>query len=724
MSPEQASGDRDVDPRSDVYSLGCVLYEMLAGDPPFAAKTAQAVLARILTETPRRVTELRRTVPDHVASAIAKSLEKLPADRFTNVRGFLDALGREDFAYVSEENRHTGGRRTTADAGPGTSKTAVPILGAALALSAAFAAVGWLGRGGGDATRTAVVQRAEVSLPADFEWTFASSVRISPDDEHLLVVGTEGVWIRGSADADFRLLPETDQVTDARFSPDGLELVAVEGEAIVRLALDGSNRRLVLRDAGASHAPSWADDGYGYFLRDAELGPSIHRVEMSGAGEAEPIAPAAGFPAMYISVEPLPMGTSLLASAVDVSTDVYETRLVDFDTGVASPLLTDAGHATWVETGHIVFIDGRGDLRATAFDPSTGTEPGQTVQLDRRISVSGPGFGRVSVSRTGTLVYSEGDRWSVDAVLGGRTRLLDVSFAGDTIEFPSQRSLSTGPAWDPSGRYLAYAAGARFADLRLYVYDAQLGMLPRGIATGLTWAAFATWSPDGASVATFGGDNFASGGPRIAEAEGVGSSEIRRPDAVDQGLFVPAQWTDEGIVWLVVNAEPAGIYVQAGTSDAPELWLEGAIQAAQTAPQGDYIAYAELGAGITVRAFPDMGPPIHIADVVGQLKWAPDGGSIYYSPDSEGGQELRRAVVTREPTFAVVRDERVLLLGENGGWDLHPDGDRIVVASNVAEDPEDDPEPAGPSDFVTPDRTWIVVNWFERVRDAFGGERE
>jgi serine/threonine-protein kinase len=80
MSPEQASADRELGPQADVYSVGCMLYEMLVGEPPHTGKTAQAVLAKILTERPRSVTDLRATVPAHVAAAVARSLERLPAD--------------------------------------------------------------------------------------------------------------------------------------------------------------------------------------------------------------------------------------------------------------------------------------------------------------------------------------------------------------------------------------------------------------------------------------------------------------------------------------------------------------------------------------------------------------------------------------------------------------------------------------------------------------------
>jgi eukaryotic-like serine/threonine-protein kinase len=86
MSPEQATGDRELDARSDVYSLGCVLYEMLAGEPPHTGPTVQAVIAKVLTDRPRLVTELRSTVPVYVAEALEVALAKLPADRFATSR--------------------------------------------------------------------------------------------------------------------------------------------------------------------------------------------------------------------------------------------------------------------------------------------------------------------------------------------------------------------------------------------------------------------------------------------------------------------------------------------------------------------------------------------------------------------------------------------------------------------------------------------------------------
>jgi tRNA A-37 threonylcarbamoyl transferase component Bud32 len=92
MSPEQATGDRNVDARSDLYSLASVLYEMLVGEPPMTGKTVQAVIAKLMTEPAMHIRTVRPTVPDSVDAAVAKALSKVPADRFVTVADFTRAL--------------------------------------------------------------------------------------------------------------------------------------------------------------------------------------------------------------------------------------------------------------------------------------------------------------------------------------------------------------------------------------------------------------------------------------------------------------------------------------------------------------------------------------------------------------------------------------------------------------------------------------------------------
>ena len=97
MSPEQAMGEREITARSDVYALGAILYEMLTGEPPFTGNTAQAVVARVLTESPRPLATQRHTIPRHIEAAVMTALEKLPADRFTTAAEFADALKNKTY---------------------------------------------------------------------------------------------------------------------------------------------------------------------------------------------------------------------------------------------------------------------------------------------------------------------------------------------------------------------------------------------------------------------------------------------------------------------------------------------------------------------------------------------------------------------------------------------------------------------------------------------------
>ena len=120
MSPEQAAGGSDVDGRADIYSLGCVAFEMLAGVPPFVAATPQAVIARRMAEEAPPVRDLRGTVPPGVSEAIARALERVPADRWGSADEFARALDelstgnhrrKASSPLVDLESRRRGGGR-------------------------------------------------------------------------------------------------------------------------------------------------------------------------------------------------------------------------------------------------------------------------------------------------------------------------------------------------------------------------------------------------------------------------------------------------------------------------------------------------------------------------------------------------------------------------------------------------------------------------------------
>src|SRR6185436_3488757 len=113
MSPEQTTGDQKITPRSDIYALGAVCYEMLVGQPPFTGATVQAIVARVMTERPASIQGVRDTVSPALEGAILKALAKLPADRYPNAAAFGAALAAPQTATIPIRVAATPSRRAT-----------------------------------------------------------------------------------------------------------------------------------------------------------------------------------------------------------------------------------------------------------------------------------------------------------------------------------------------------------------------------------------------------------------------------------------------------------------------------------------------------------------------------------------------------------------------------------------------------------------------------------
>lgn len=161
MSPEQAAGSTDLDGRSDVYAVGCVLYEMLAGQPPFTGPTVESIVYQHLSVPPPSITSMRPAVPAHVAAALERALAKTPADRFSRIALFAEALGERLSSTAAPSSRPTAASR----------RLARPLLAAVATLVAIGAAVQFLRPAGGEPEptypRTALAVLPFQNLSAD-----------------------------------------------------------------------------------------------------------------------------------------------------------------------------------------------------------------------------------------------------------------------------------------------------------------------------------------------------------------------------------------------------------------------------------------------------------------------------------------------------------------------------------------------------------------------------
>jgi serine/threonine-protein kinase len=244
MSPEQATGDRAIDGRTDIYSLGSITYEMLVGDPPHLGGTAQALIAKVLTERPASIRVSRPSVSEEVAWAVERALEKLPADRWSTARQFADALEGKATARPVRT-------ATTAVAAPArvdrrtlialVSTSAAAVLGVAAAMYFATRPV-----------PNEVSGQFDVLLPDSVAIAsgLGRKLAMSPDGTKLVIVGVRGtapraLYLRTLDDPVAHLIPGSDSAISPTFSSDGRWIVFKTTTALKRIPVNGGVAQLL-----------------------------------------------------------------------------------------------------------------------------------------------------------------------------------------------------------------------------------------------------------------------------------------------------------------------------------------------------------------------------------------------------------------------------------------------------------------------------------------------
>lgn len=659
MSPEQATGDALVGPATDVYALGCVLYEMLVGEPPYTGSTAQAVLGKIITESPPQTSRHRRTVPAHVEAAVNKALEKVPADRFRGATDFAQALGDPGF-------RHGDLAAAGVAANQALWKRLALVMTVATTLFA-FAFVWLLLRPEPPAL---VFKFAD---PFEEGQTPSAFPAFTSDGSALVYASGEEspqLWIRRWADLEATPIRGTEGAVQFALSPDDQEVVFIEsgiGGSLRIVGLDGGQLRTVVQAVDTLPwtimGLDWGSDGMIYFARG---GVGIQRVPATG-GEPETVTndPAHFFPHV------LPDGRGLLVLTASLP-GFADGRIavVGLEGGEARELFPGL-RAKYAPTGHIVSFSGAGTLEARRFDLERLAVTGAPILLVEDAGDPMPGVLQWSLSETGSLLYATGFTTrpdDVEFVWVTRSGEATPAVPGHTFVAPSELPTRPTMRLAPDGRRVAYSAVVEGnADIYVMAFD-------NGVSRRLTIRAgfddHPIWFPDGRRLAFVGGTTETVGaldesGEQpdfhvwVQRADGTGEAE----EVIGGRLYARDVTPDGETLILYRGARPEespgqrNIFTFRPGEDSEPVPLQATEEYQELSPalspNGRWLAYVSDEAGqreVIVRPFPDVAAGRWVVSTGGGMApmWAHNGEELFYFQPSQGQGEGRGRIMSVE----------------------------------------------------------------------------
>ncbi len=662
MSPEQATAEKEITARADVYSLASVLYEMLTGEPPHMGTSAQQIIMKIITEPAGAVTKLRKSVPPHVAAAVGKALEKLPADCFESAKAFREALGDPGFTVAG-----TAAAGVTSKASRG-SRVGLLMGWAVAAIALAAAVALWM--------RPAPEQlfRRFDLVTGDLVPRVQSDIAISPDGSKLAMAGTVGgetaIYIRNlDGDAEFRKLAGTENGVLPDFSPDGEWIVfrRDSDKSLVKiLASGGGAVTLVTSGAVDPYFPQWETPDRIIFTTFRE----VYSVGIGG-GELTPLPKVT-----WGRISVLPDGSGVLHSDGDV-------RLYDFATD-SSYLLVPGGVApTYVSTGHLLYVASEGGLFAVRLNLATHAVEGSPVRVLERVGAGTLARG-YSMSATGVLVQRDAD--GAASLNFNSLVIVDPGKGADTLRLPPARRAKM--RFSPDGRSLAIEVSKPDADTDIYSLD-----LVTGTYTQLTFEGDndeAIWSPDAKRLLFDMRVQASPAGEDLHIKPADNSAAPRRLTMLGAQELSASQWLSDTL--LLFEAISAGrgydlftIKSDSGSVPVPYLQTPANETEARISPDRKLISYTsdEGGQQVWMRDFPIPQGKWSISQGRGRAaRWSSDGQYVYFWRGATPLDSLFRVRVERTPNIVVRAPELVLATDvvDISAWDLHPDGRRFIVS--------------------------------------------
>ena len=708
MSPEQAMGDRELDARSDVYSLGAMLYEMLVGDPPYTGSTAQAIVAKVITEKAPSVMVHRDTVPPHVAASIEKALAKLPADRFSSAADFAEALTNVGFAATVP-----GTQATQTHASVDKRDWRLTGLAAAVMLAVGVAAVGWF-----QALRrpTPPVQRFELAVSPEHSIPpmLATSIDISPDGQQYVFVGPgEGgpqLWLRSMDRLEPVALGGTEGAAGPRVSPDGRWIAFVANQSLKKVPVTGGSP-ITLADSANSTLPgiAWQDDGTLLFTR---TNWGLYRMPSAG-GTPSPVSVIDTAQGAFLFPDALPGSKKALVARCSASCVTMEIAAIDLIDGSVTTLVEDAARAWYLPTGRIAYADRAGAVFAAPFDAGQAAITGASVPVAENVRTKFRIVPEMAISASGSLIYRRG--------APGGVSLAWVDERGQPTETDPEWSGSFGaPAISPNGQQAAVALASGETQ------DIWVKSLDRGPASRLsfegTFNERPVWTPDGRRVTYISNRDGDRGSKRaiVRRADGGGQDEVllEHPLGVEEIL-----WSGDGR-WLIARVggndgtrDVVGLRVGVDSVPRPLVATPADEYAPALSPDDRWLAYVSSESGeaeVFVVPFPSTEDARWQVSARGGTSpvWSPDGTRLYYL---DGASNLVAVTIASRSPFAVGGQEVMFSAAAfargpfHAAFDVHPSGERFLITRI--------------STGGTEDNLILVQNWFEEIRGRFKGER-
>jgi Tol biopolymer transport system component/tRNA A-37 threonylcarbamoyl transferase component Bud32 len=717
MAPEQAKG-KAVDKRADIWGFGCVLFEMLSGQPPFRGETVSETLAEVMKSEPRWDV-LPAGLPARVATVLRRCLEKDPARRVRDIGDVRLALEGAFDAPVGTQ--HAG--VSVAPQAPLWRRAVVPVV--TLFVGAAIVGGGLLTLGRPEpsrVTRLAISTTGTAALSVD---GVVRDLAITPDGTRVVYIGANGsqLFVRALDALEPTAIAKGAAPRHPFVSPDGQWVGFFDGNiALKKVSITGGPAVTVATIDGITRGATWLpDDTIVFGTSNPTTG--LQRVPAAGGTPTVVTRPDRAQGELdHWWPKVLPGGRSVLFTimARTGGPDAAQVAVLDLETTTYKVLVRGGSDAHYATTGHLVYGTS-GTLRAVAFDLARLETRGMPVPVVPEVLTTSSGAVDAVVAADGILAYVSGGAGSVQRIL------VWVDRQGQETAIPVPPRPYSYPRITPDGKRIGLYVPDQEYDL--WLWDLERTTLIRAtFEPGID--AYPVWTPDGRRL-IFSSDRAGIRNIFWQAADGTGAVErlsesgsLQDPSAVSpdgtrvifqeytaaNGLDLMELHLDDGsgsIESPPTRQRSAGVTPLVQT---PFSELNGAIS-----PDGRWLAYQANDSGqfeIYVRPYPEVSRGLWQVSTGGGSRpaWSRTGQELFYV--SPAGA-LMRVGVERGPTWAAGAPTKFLnegyytIPGGNVGrtYDISPDGQRFLMI-----------KAGGGSGLASAPQIVVVQNWLAELK--------